>query len=175
MHQRGGLERVVVLFARQPVRGQAAQFVIDQRQQFCGGARIASRGSLEQLGDVGQATADYRRRTMAASFVFRSGNDGGTILTTDGHGWTRMKTKDRHEFHQLARSQTIRDQFVMFVSPNPCLSVSIRGLFLGRLHWQRGERKVFVRLAKIIRRPLVLEKNHGIFADVVGDARTRGQ
>src|ERR1039457_118999 len=44
-----------------------------------------------------------------------------------------------------------------------------------RLHRHSGERTVFVRLAKIIRRPLVLEQHHGISADVVGNARAGWQ
>ena len=56
MHKGSGLESVLVAFARQPVRGQPPQFVIDQRQQFRRGVGIASGRSLKKLNDVGHVS-----------------------------------------------------------------------------------------------------------------------
>jgi hypothetical protein len=54
MHQSHGLERVVVLFARQPVGGQPPQFFIDQRQQFLGGLGVALVGAVQYAGHFAQ-------------------------------------------------------------------------------------------------------------------------
>lgn len=41
MHKRGGLQRLAWRFIRHLVRGELAQFSIDQRQKLLGGFRIA--------------------------------------------------------------------------------------------------------------------------------------
>ena len=58
MHERSGLERVPVAFARQPMRGQPSQFVIDQWEQFRGGPRIALLHTVEDVGDIAHAVTE---------------------------------------------------------------------------------------------------------------------
>jgi hypothetical protein len=58
VHERGGLERVRVRLAREPVRRQPAQLGIDQRQQFRRRARVTGRGGLQDVGHVGHGRND---------------------------------------------------------------------------------------------------------------------
>ena len=67
MHERGGLEGVLVRLARQPVRGDLAQLFIDERKQLAGGVRIARLQSTEQLSDVGHEREGIVRWTGKAS------------------------------------------------------------------------------------------------------------
>ena len=49
----GGLERLARLLPGQPGGGQLAQLVVDEGQQVGRGLRVAGRGGIEELGDVG--------------------------------------------------------------------------------------------------------------------------
>ena len=51
MDQGGGLERLTRHFPGQLVRGQAAQLVVDERQQLAGGLGVALRNGVQRLGD----------------------------------------------------------------------------------------------------------------------------
>ena len=56
MNERGGLKRVAGGFVRHLVRGQAAEFLINQRQQFVGGPGIA-------LLDGGENARDFAHQS----------------------------------------------------------------------------------------------------------------
>ena len=49
--QCGGLKRLARLFLGQPLGGQPAQFVVDQRQQLLGGMRVALLDGGQDAGD----------------------------------------------------------------------------------------------------------------------------
>ena len=51
--QGGGLEGVARLLGGQARGGELAQLVVDEREQFGGGLRVAGRGGVEDLRDVG--------------------------------------------------------------------------------------------------------------------------
>jgi len=52
VHERGGLQGLSRRFVRHLVRRQSAQLLIDERQQFVGGRRIALFDSEQDAGDV---------------------------------------------------------------------------------------------------------------------------
>ena len=52
VHQRGRLKRMSRLFPRHLLRGQLAQFLIDQRQQFVGGIAVALLRAVENARDI---------------------------------------------------------------------------------------------------------------------------
>ena len=52
MDQGRGLERLPGLLLGQPLRGQLAQLVVDQRQQLLGGLRVALLDGREDAGHV---------------------------------------------------------------------------------------------------------------------------
>ncbi len=56
VNERRGLERLARLFAGHFGGGQLAQFRIDERKQFLGGAGIAVSGGLQDAGDLAQVT-----------------------------------------------------------------------------------------------------------------------
>src|SRR5207248_7637883 len=60
--QRGGLERLARLLLGQPGGCQLPQFVVHEWQQFGRGVRVAGRGRVKELGDVGHAAEGNRRR-----------------------------------------------------------------------------------------------------------------
>lgn len=66
-----------------------------------------------------------------------------------------------------------QDSIVWISSEVRILTLRQLHLFSRRLHGQRGQRRVLIGLAEVIRRPLVLEKDDGILADVVGELRAR--
>jgi hypothetical protein len=51
MDQRGRLERLAGQLLRQPLGGQPAQFIVDQRQQPAGPGRVALPQGAQQLRD----------------------------------------------------------------------------------------------------------------------------
>ena len=53
MDQRCRLQRLPGVFVGQPLPCKSAQLVVDQRQQFAGGMRIACFHRAQQFGDVG--------------------------------------------------------------------------------------------------------------------------
>ena len=60
--QGGGLERLAGLLLRQPLRGEPAQLVVDQRQQLLGGLGVAPLDGGEDAGHVGHRRG-HRRPT----------------------------------------------------------------------------------------------------------------
>ncbi len=52
MDQGSGRERLPGLLPRQPLGGQLAQLVIDEREQSCGRVPVARLKCIQQLGDV---------------------------------------------------------------------------------------------------------------------------
>ena len=52
MDQGRGLERLPGLLLGQPLRGQLAQLVVDQRQELLGGLRVALLDGREDAGHV---------------------------------------------------------------------------------------------------------------------------
>src|SRR5262249_23152983 len=50
-----GLERLLRSLLSQPLGGEPAQFVVDQRQELLGGGRVALLDGRQDLGDVGHA------------------------------------------------------------------------------------------------------------------------
>ena len=61
--QRGGLERVLAILAGEPMRGEPAEFAINEGQQFGRGFRITLVNSIEQESDVAHAGYLAERRS----------------------------------------------------------------------------------------------------------------
>ena len=55
MNEGGGLKCLARPFVCQLLRGEFAQFVVDQRKQLPSRVRVAGCGRAEELGDVGHA------------------------------------------------------------------------------------------------------------------------
>src|SRR5689334_15645469 len=60
MNKRGGLEGVTRSFTGHLVRGQAAQFIVNDRQKFVGGLGVTLLDGGENSGDVAHATVARR-------------------------------------------------------------------------------------------------------------------
>jgi hypothetical protein len=52
MHQRRGLQGLPRRFAGHFVRGQPAQFLVNQREQFVRGLRVALLNGVKDAGDI---------------------------------------------------------------------------------------------------------------------------
>jgi hypothetical protein len=52
VNERGGLQRLAGGFAGHPLRGQSAQFLIDQREKFFGGFGVAVLDAVENARNV---------------------------------------------------------------------------------------------------------------------------
>jgi len=57
MHQSGGLKGVSGRFMGHFLRGELAQFVVNEREQFGRRLAVAGRGGAQELSDLGH---DYR-------------------------------------------------------------------------------------------------------------------
>ncbi len=64
--QSGGLEGLAGTFLGELVRGQAAQFVIDQRQQFRAVMRFAALDCLQHAGHVNHSTGENAHERQPA-------------------------------------------------------------------------------------------------------------
>ena len=91
MNQRGGLESVAGTFARHLVRGQPAQFVIDERQQLLGGLGLALLDGFEDARDVAHKKTCVTKLHCGISIPFMS--SGVNTPCTPGQGGLYLLTK----------------------------------------------------------------------------------
>ena len=73
MDQGGRLERLARLLLGHACGGELAQLVVDERQEFGRGLRVAGRSGGQELGDVGHAaehTVGGTRLTMGEPTAF---------------------------------------------------------------------------------------------------------
>jgi len=68
MHQGRGLERLSGFFLGHFIRGELAQFLVDQRQQLTGRLPVASINRVEQLGDLGHSR-DLTKITLQSELL----------------------------------------------------------------------------------------------------------
>ena len=61
MHQGGRLQGLAGLFVRQPLGGQPAQLVVDQRQELLGRVRVALLDGGQDLRDIAHWQAARKR------------------------------------------------------------------------------------------------------------------
>ena len=108
MAESGELERVAGGFTVHQVRGQAAEFLIDQRQQFLRGLRIAFFHSLQDEGDFAPGdTLPQPRGGNIKGIQFRLRNETLVDGLKTQKGVKKINVKPQYDKYVLPNGRTI--------------------------------------------------------------------